>query len=73
METYKLLIIASRHFAQFDLILHMLPVLFREYQTGCTGVVQSGRSFSKFVGIVADVESAEQAAPVMCSLIRVFF
>ena len=41
METYKLLLAASKYCAQFDPILHMLPELFREYRTSCAGVVQS--------------------------------
>ena len=47
IEAYKLLLAASPYYAQFDSILYMLPELFREYRTGCAGVVQSGRNFPK--------------------------
>ena len=72
MVTYKLLIAASKYSAQFDPILHMLSDLLREYRTGCSGVVLSGR-FPQFARVVAAVGSAEQTVPALCSLIRVSF
>ena len=51
METYKLLLAASKYCVQFDSVLHTLPEIFREYRTGCAGVVQSGRSFPSLHGL----------------------
>ena len=69
MDTYKLLI---EYCAQFKPVLHMLSELIWEYRTGCDRLCSLVR-VSQFARVVAAVESAEQAAQVLCSVIRVSF
>ena len=71
MKIFKLLLADTKCCSHFNLILHTLPKHYLVYRARCTSFVQSGGISQQFVQVVVIVESAEQNALNVCSLVKV--